>query len=84
VTAGCLGPAPWIGADAVGTRLGELMSKDIGVVRAIVERAGADLGLIGQVLGSAVVERQVLGGGVAPDRSLAEQSKGIPGPMKDG
>lgn len=79
-----LGSVAWIGADAVGTRLGELMFKDIGVVRAAAERAGADLGLIGQVLGSAVVERQVLGGGAAPDRALAEQSKGIPGPMKEG
>ena len=68
----------------MGTRLGELMSKDIGVVRTAAERAGADLGLIGQVLGSAVVERQVLGGGAAPDRALAEQSKGMPGPMKEG
>lgn len=74
----------WIGANAVGTRLGELMSKDISVVRAAAERAGADLGLIGQVLCSAVVERQVLGGGAPPDRALAEQSKGSPGPMKDG
>jgi 3-hydroxyisobutyrate dehydrogenase-like beta-hydroxyacid dehydrogenase len=79
-----LSSVAWIGADAVGTRLGELMSKDIGVVRTAAERAGADLGLIGQVLGSAVVERQVLGGGAAPDRALAEQSKGMPGPMKEG
>ena len=56
-----LSSVAWIGATAVGTRLGELMSKDIGVVRAAAERAGADLGLIGQVLCSAVVERQVLG-----------------------
>jgi 3-hydroxyisobutyrate dehydrogenase-like beta-hydroxyacid dehydrogenase len=74
----------WIGADAVGTRLGELMSKDVSVVRAAAERAGADLGLIGQVLGSAVVQRQVLGGGAPPDRTLAARSKAIPGPMKEG
>ena len=79
-----LSSVAWIGADAVGTRLGELMSKDMSVVRAAAERAGADLGLIGQVLCSAVVERQVLGGGGAPDRALAEQSKATPGPMKDG
>jgi 3-hydroxyisobutyrate dehydrogenase-like beta-hydroxyacid dehydrogenase len=79
-----LSSVAWIGADAVGTRLGELMSKDISVVRAIAERAGADLGLIGQVLGSAVVERQVLGDGAAPDRALAVQSKAAPGPMKEG
>jgi 3-hydroxyisobutyrate dehydrogenase-like beta-hydroxyacid dehydrogenase len=82
-----LSSVAWIGAEAVGTRLGQLMSKDVSVVRAIVERAGADLGLIGQVLGSAVVEQQVLGGGGAaapPGRDLASRSKGIPGPMKDG
>jgi 3-hydroxyisobutyrate dehydrogenase-like beta-hydroxyacid dehydrogenase len=82
-TSRALSSVAWIGADAVGTRLGELMSKDISVVRTAAERAGADLGLIGQVLSSAVVERQVLGGGAAPDRALADQSKGIPGPMKE-
>ncbi len=79
-----LSTVAWIGAGAVGTRLGELMSKDMSVVRAAAERAGADLGLIGQVLCSSVVERQVLGGDAAPDRALAEQSKAAPGPMKDG
>jgi 3-hydroxyisobutyrate dehydrogenase-like beta-hydroxyacid dehydrogenase len=79
-----LSSVAWIGADAVGTRLGELMSKDISVVRAVAERAGADLGLIGQVLGSAAVEGQVLGGGPPPDRAHAEQSKATPGSMKDG
>jgi len=72
------------GASRALSSVGELMSKDISVVRAAAERAGADLGLIGQVLCSAVVERQVLGGGAPPDRALAEQSKGSPGPMKDG
>ena len=79
-----LSSVAWIGASAVGTRLGELMSKDIGVVRAVAERAGADLGLIGDVLSSAVVEQQVLRHGISSDRALAEQSKGIPAPMKDG
>jgi 3-hydroxyisobutyrate dehydrogenase-like beta-hydroxyacid dehydrogenase len=80
-----LGSVAWIGADAVGARLGELMSKDVSVVRAVAERAGADLGLIGQVLSSAVVARQVLGGGAAapPGRDLAARSKGVPGPMKN-
>jgi len=80
-----LSSVAWIGADAVGTRLGELMSKDVRVVQAAAERAGADLGLIGQVLGSAVVERQVLGagGGVSPGREQAGRSRGLPGPMKD-
>ena len=55
-----LSSVAWIGANAVGTRLGELMSKDMSVVRAAAERAGADLGLIGQVLCSSVVQRQVL------------------------
>lgn len=79
-----LSSVAWIGANAVGTRLGELMAKDMSVVRGFAERAGADLGLIGQVLCSAVVEQQVLCGGAAPDRALAEQSKAIPSPMKDG
>ena len=78
-----LSSVAWIGADAVGTRLGELMSKDMNVVRTAAERAGADLGLIGQVLCSSVVERQVLRVGVAPDRALAERSKAAPGPMKE-
>jgi 3-hydroxyisobutyrate dehydrogenase-like beta-hydroxyacid dehydrogenase len=79
-----LSSVAWIGANAVGTRLGELMAKDVSVVRAVAERAGADLGLIGEVLCSAVVERQVLGGGAPPVRALSEQSKAAPGPMKDG
>jgi 3-hydroxyisobutyrate dehydrogenase-like beta-hydroxyacid dehydrogenase len=81
-----LSSVAWIGADAVGTRLGELMSKDVRVVRAVAQRAGSDLGLIGQVLGSAVVERQVLGGGggaAAPGREQAARSSGVPGPMKE-
>ena len=79
-----LSSVAWIGANAVGTRLGELMAKDMSVVRAFADRAGADLGLIGQVLCSAVVEQQVLGGGGPPDRARAEHSKAVPGPMKDG
>ena len=79
-----LSSVAWIGADAVGTRLGELMAKDISVVRAVAERAGADLGLLGDVLSSAVVEQQVLSHGIAPDRALADHSRGIPSPMKDG
>jgi 3-hydroxyisobutyrate dehydrogenase-like beta-hydroxyacid dehydrogenase len=80
-----LSSVAWIGADAVGTRLGELMSKDVRVVRAVAQRAGSDLGLIGQVLGSAVVERQVLGSGAAapPGREQAARSSGVPGPMKE-
>jgi len=78
-----LSSVAWIGANAVGTRLGELMSKDMSLVRAAAERAGADLGLIGQVLCSSVVERQVLRVGVAPDRARAEQSRAAPGPMKN-
>jgi len=78
-----LSSVAWIGAQAVGTRLGELMSKDMSVVRAVAERAGADLGLIGDVLSSEVVLRHVLGGGTPPGRALAEHSKASPGPMKE-
>jgi 3-hydroxyisobutyrate dehydrogenase-like beta-hydroxyacid dehydrogenase len=72
----------WIGADAVGARIGELMAKDISVVRAVAERSGADLGLIGDVLSSPVVMTRVLSGGTPPDRALTERSKAAPGPMK--
>jgi hypothetical protein len=66
----------------VGTRLAEFMSKDIAAVRAVAERSGADLGLIGDVLSSDVVEMQVLRGGTPPSRALVDHSKATPGPMK--
>ena len=78
-----LSSVAWIGASAVGTRLAEFMSKDIGVVRAVAERSGADLGLIGDVLSSDVVEMQVLCGGTPPSRALVDHSKATPGPMKE-
>jgi 3-hydroxyisobutyrate dehydrogenase-like beta-hydroxyacid dehydrogenase len=55
VVAGC----PTI--EAVAERLGSLMQKDVNVVRQAAQSANADLGLIGTVLSSDVVERQVLG-----------------------
>ncbi len=72
----------WIGVDAVGIRLAELMLKDVLVVRQIAERTGADLGLIGQVLSSELVERQVLYSGTPPNRELIEQTPLNPGSMK--
>jgi 3-hydroxyisobutyrate dehydrogenase-like beta-hydroxyacid dehydrogenase len=78
-----LSSVAWIGVDEVGTRLGELMAKDMSVVRTVAERSGAGLGLIGDVLASEVVRRHVLGAGTAPSRALAEHSKGSPGPMKE-
>jgi 3-hydroxyisobutyrate dehydrogenase-like beta-hydroxyacid dehydrogenase len=78
-----LSSVAWIGASAVGTRLGELMAKDISALRTVTERVGADLGLIGDVLSSVVVEHRVLRHGTPTDRTLAEHSKGIPAPMKD-
>jgi 3-hydroxyisobutyrate dehydrogenase-like beta-hydroxyacid dehydrogenase len=48
--------------DAVPDRLGDLMRKDLGVVREVAQRAGADLGIIGTVLASDAVEEKVLGG----------------------
>ncbi len=77
-----LSSVAWIGASAVGTRLAEFMSKDIDVVRAVAERSGADLGLIGDVLSSDVVEMQVLCGGTPPSRALVDHSRATPGPMK--
>jgi 3-hydroxyisobutyrate dehydrogenase-like beta-hydroxyacid dehydrogenase len=78
-----LSSVAWIGTGAVGTRFAEFMSKDITTVRAVAERSGADLGLIGDVLSSDVVERQVLRGGAPPSRALADHSKAAPGPMKE-
>lgn len=46
--------------DAVAGRLGALMRKDITVVRENADRLGLDLGVIGAVLASDVVERKVL------------------------
>jgi 3-hydroxyisobutyrate dehydrogenase-like beta-hydroxyacid dehydrogenase len=79
-----LSSVAWIGVSAVGTRLAELMSKDMQAVRAAAESSGADLGLIGDVLSSDVVQRQVLGRGISPSRALAAISKTAPRPMKDG
>ena len=78
-----LSAVAWIGASAVGTRLAELMSKDVSVVRAAAERAGADLGLIGDVLSSDVVAAQVLSCGTPPDRASAGNSEAAPAPMKE-
>jgi 3-hydroxyisobutyrate dehydrogenase-like beta-hydroxyacid dehydrogenase len=78
-----LSSVAWIGASAVGTRLAEFMSKDVAVVRAVAERSGADLGLIGDVLSSDVVEMQVLCGGTPPSRALVDHSRATPGPMKE-
>jgi 3-hydroxyisobutyrate dehydrogenase-like beta-hydroxyacid dehydrogenase len=72
----------WIGADAVGARLGELMAKDISALRAVAERSGADLGLIGDVLSSPVVTTRVLCGGTPASRALSDRSEAAPGPMK--
>jgi hypothetical protein len=57
--------------------------RDIDVIRAVAERSGADLGLIGDVLSSEVIETQVLCGGTPPIRALADHSKALPGPMKE-
>jgi 3-hydroxyisobutyrate dehydrogenase len=47
--------------DAVAGRLGALMRKDLTVVREVAKSAGADLGVIGTVLDSDLVESKVLG-----------------------
>ncbi|WP_406333678.1 NAD(P)-dependent oxidoreductase [Streptomyces sp. NBC_00203] len=46
--------------DAVADRLADLMRKDVSVVREVAKSAGADLGIIGTVLSSDAVEKQVL------------------------
>lgn len=48
--------------DVVAGRLGDLMRKDLAVVRDVARSAGADLGIIGTVLSSDAVETKVLGG----------------------
>ena len=47
--------------DAIPDRLGDLMRKDLIVVRDVAQRADADLGIIGTVLASEAVETKVLG-----------------------
>jgi 3-hydroxyisobutyrate dehydrogenase-like beta-hydroxyacid dehydrogenase len=46
--------------DAVAGRLAGLMLKDVTVVREVAQNAGADLGIIGTVLSSDVVDKKVL------------------------
>ncbi|KPM52347.1 6-phosphogluconate dehydrogenase [Frankia sp. CcI49] len=46
--------------DAVAGRIGDLMLKDVTVVREVARSAGADLGIIGTVLASEAVEKKVL------------------------
>ena len=46
--------------DAVAARVADLMRKDVTVVRDVAHSAGADLGLLGAVLSSDAVEKQVL------------------------
>ncbi|MCK9903422.1 NAD(P)-dependent oxidoreductase [Frankia sp. Cpl3] len=53
--------------DAVAGRIGDLMHKDVTVVREVARSAGADLGIIGTVLSSDAVERKVLRRANAPD-----------------
>jgi 3-hydroxyisobutyrate dehydrogenase len=47
--------------DAIPSRLGDLMRKDVTVVREVAARAGANLGILGTVLASDAVEDKVLG-----------------------
>jgi 3-hydroxyisobutyrate dehydrogenase len=46
--------------EQIGDMLGDLMSKDVAVVREVAARMGADLGIIGEVLSSRVVQETVL------------------------
>ena len=46
--------------DAVADRLSALMRKDVNVVREVAQTAGVDLGIIGTVLASDAVEKNVL------------------------
>ncbi|CUU57098.1 3-hydroxyisobutyrate dehydrogenase [Parafrankia irregularis] len=53
--------------DAVAGRIGDLMLKDVTVVREVARNAGAELGIIGTVLASEVVAEKVLGRGSGPE-----------------
>ncbi|WP_217545151.1 NAD(P)-dependent oxidoreductase [Streptomyces sp. GbtcB6] len=53
---------------AVAERLAGLMSKDVAVVREVARGAGADLGIIGTVLASDAVEKQVLKPAAVPEK----------------
>ncbi|MER5791418.1 NAD(P)-dependent oxidoreductase [Streptomyces sp. NPDC001980] len=53
---------------AVAERLAGLMSKDVAVVREVARGAGADLGIIGAVLASDAVEKQVLEPAAVPEK----------------
>lgn len=77
-----LSSVAWIGVEHVGSRLAELMSKDVDVVRQIAARSGTDLGLLGTVLSSDLVEGQILCAAAIPDRALAGPSTRQPDSMK--
>ncbi|MER7185344.1 NAD(P)-dependent oxidoreductase, partial [Streptomyces hyaluromycini] len=58
---------------AVAERLADLMSKDVAVVREVARGAGADLGIIGAVLASDAVEKQVLEPAAVPEKPWPEK-----------
>jgi 3-hydroxyisobutyrate dehydrogenase-like beta-hydroxyacid dehydrogenase len=51
---------------AIPSQLGTLMAKDLAVVREVAARAGADLGILGDVLDSEAITTKVLGQPSAP------------------
>jgi 3-hydroxyisobutyrate dehydrogenase len=55
--------------NAVAGSIGSLMLKDVTVVRAVAQSAGADLGIIGTVLSSDAVEKKVLHPASTPGRT---------------
>lgn len=58
--------------ESVPGRLGDLMRKDVTVVREVARSAGADLGVIGTVLSSEAVHSKVLRTVLARDSVRAE------------
>ncbi|MGW7540050.1 NAD(P)-dependent oxidoreductase [Streptomyces sp. NPDC054770] len=58
---------------AVAERLADLMAKDVAVVREVARGAGADLGIIGAVLASDAVEKQVLEPADGPEKPWPEK-----------
>nr|WP_255348190.1 NAD(P)-dependent oxidoreductase [Parafrankia sp. EUN1f] len=61
--------------DAVAGRIGDLMLKDVTVVREVARGAGADLGIIGTVLASEAVEKKVLCPPDAPESTFARRAQ---------
>lgn len=78
-----LASVAWIGVDAVGERLAELMLKDVEVVREVAARHAIDLGLFAEIFDAPAVRDDVLCDGRPPARSEIDHRRLTPGSMKE-